>query len=111
MRARVKDLILPPGAIAGAGSDQAGATAINPNYVTVSGADGSVGVRLPEPTPGRECRVYNLHATSGLKVYPHVGGDINDGSQNAAVTIEGKTLAIFYAVDATTWAAIYTANT
>jgi len=43
-------------------------------------------------------------------VYPHSGGDINDGTGDAAVTIEGKTLAIFECVDGTTWAAIYTAN-
>jgi len=36
--------------------------------------------------------------------------DINDGTGDAAVTIEGKTLAIFECVDGTTWAAIYTAN-
>lgn len=78
---------------------------------TVSAADGTKGVKLPaSPVAGDVVRVYNLHASNGLKVYPHSGGDINDGTGDAAVTIEGKTLALFECVDGTTWAAIFTAN-
>jgi hypothetical protein len=100
-----------PSTVAAAGSAQgdAGALADGLNYV--SAADGTKGVVLPTGFPGRKVRVYNLHASNGLKVYPHSGGDINDGTGDAAVTIEGKTLAVFECVDGTTWAAIFTANT
>lgn len=100
-----------PSTVAAAGSAQgdAGSLADGLNYV--SAADGTKGVVLPTGFPGRTVRVYNLHASNGLKVYPHSGGDINDGTQDAAVTTEGKTLAVFECVDGTTWAAIYTANT
>lgn len=110
-RVKTKRLVVTPTTLAGAGSDLAGAGALEAGINIVSGADGTVGVRLPAPTPGLFVAVYNLHATNGLKVYPHSGGDINDGTGDAAVTIEGKTLAEFFAIDATTWAAIYTANT
>lgn len=110
MRMRITDLRLPPNTCAAAGSDQAGATLLPSAGASVSAADGTKGVRLIEPSAGRVALVYNEHATAGLKVYPHTGGDINDGSTNAAVTIEGKTLALFWALDATTWAAIYTVN-
>lgn len=99
------------GTIAAAGSDQAGATAIANRYTTVTGGDDSVGVRLPGCIPGSEFYVYNQHASGGVKVYPASGDDINDGSADAAITIEGKTLAIFVAMDTSTWAAVFTTNT
>jgi hypothetical protein len=110
-RTRAGTLIMPPNSAAAAGNSQATATLMPSNHVSVSGADGTKGVRLPAPSRGKVCLVYNEHATLGLKVYPHVGGDINDGTQNAAITIEGKTLALFWALDLTTWAARYTADT
>lgn len=97
--------------LAAAGADQAGATELTGSHCSVSGANGSVGVRLPVPGSGRVVIVYNEHATNGLKIYPHSGGDINDGTPDAAITIEGKTMAIFRAADATTWWAQYTTNT
>lgn len=99
------------GTLAAVGSDQAGAAQLVTRLTQVTGADGSVGVRLPGAKPNEEFRVYNPHATAGLKVYPHSGGDINDGTTDAAVSIEGKSLAIFVGLDGTTWAAIYTVNT
>ncbi len=96
--------------LAATGADQAGAAAIVHQISFCSAADGSVGVRLPAATAGLVRIVYNLHATAGLKVYPATGDDINDGTGDAAVTIEGKTMAIFVALDTATWAAIYTAN-
>lgn len=96
--------------VAAAGSTQATATELTSKYTTVTGGDGSVGVRLSAAKPGNEFHVYNQHATGGVKVYPHVGGDINDGTQDAAVVIEGKTLGIFECMDGVTWAAQYTAD-
>lgn len=98
--------------IAAAGSAQGDATAITHRNTTCSAADGTKGVILPTPTKaGVKVLVYNEHASNGLKIYPHSGGDINDGTSNAAITIEGKTAAEFVALDTTTWACQFTTNT
>lgn len=99
------------GTIAAAGSDQAGATEVAARFTTVTGGDGSVGVRLPGAVPGLEYFIYNQAATGGVKVYPSSGDDINDGTSNDAIVIEGKSLAIFVAMDTATWGAIYTTDT
>jgi hypothetical protein len=99
------------GALAAAGSSVADGGAIVNAVSVVSAADGTKGVVLPAAKAGRTFLVYNSHASNGLKVYAPSGGDINDGSADAAVTIEGKTLAIFVALDTSTYAAIFTANT
>lgn len=98
-------------AVAAAGSAQGDAAALTENaYNIVSAADGTKGVVLPAAVVGKEVWVYNTHASNGLKVYPASGDDINDGTTDAAITIEGKTLAYFKALDTATWAAIYTVN-
>lgn len=96
--------------LAAAGSVQGDAGAVVAQVTYVTAADGTKGVVLPAATAGRLHYIYNTHATSGLKVYPASGDDINDGSADAAVTIEGKTLGIFLALDTATWASIFTAN-
>lgn len=98
-------------AVAANGSTQGTAAALTGALNVVSGADGTKGVILGTPAASVTIQVYNATATNGLKVYPHSGGDINDGTQDAAITIEGKTLATFVGLDSTTWAAMYTANT
>lgn len=104
-------LIVNPAAIAAAGSSSADAAPLQGWSATVSGADGSAGVRLRPEANGSVATVYNEHATAGLKVYPHVGGTINGGSTDAAIVIEGKSLAIFHRVSETNWGAIFTPNT
>lgn len=105
-------LALEPASASGAGTNQGNATALSGAILYyVSGADGTVGVALPSAAAGLVVGVYNLHASNGLKIYPASGDDINDGTTDAAITIEGKTLALFMALDTTTWAAIYTTNT
>lgn len=96
--------------VAAAGSAQGDAAALSEGYNTVSAADGTKGVVLPTAVLGKKVWVYNEHASNGLKVYPNTSDDINDGTVNVAVTIEGKTLASFVALDATTWASMFTAN-
>lgn len=66
---------------------------------------------MPGCTPAAEFYVYNTHAALGLLIYPASGDDINDGTADTAITIEGKTLAVFVGLDNATWGAIYTANT
>ena len=96
--------------IAAAGSAQGDATAVTAGINTVSAADATKGVILPAAKAGLVVEVYNEHATNGLKVYPATGDDINDGSANAAITMEGKGIARFTGLDTTTWAAAFTVN-
>lgn len=101
-----------PVAVAATGSTTSDAAALTLGCLNVvSAADGTKGVKLPTGVAGDVVRVYSSVATNGLKIYPPTGGDINDGSADAAITIEGKTAAILECVDGTTWAAIFTANT
>lgn len=99
------------GTVAAAGSAQTDAAQITTRFTTVTGGDGSVGVILSRAQPGDEFFVYNAAATGGVKVYPPTGGDINDGSTNAAVVIEGKSLGIFVCLDGVTFGGIYTTDT
>lgn len=108
---RDTDILPRAAAVAAAGSAQGDAAALTGVLNIVSGADGTKGVILPTCAEGLQYFVYNSVATNGLKIYPATGGDINDGTANAAITIEGKTLAIFIGTDATTWACSFTVNT
>jgi hypothetical protein len=96
--------------LAAAGSAQGDAAAITKQVTFVTASDGTKGVVLPAVTAGAIYIVYDTVATNGVKVYPASGDDINDGSADAAVHIEGKTMAIFVGLDTSTWAAMYTAN-
>jgi predicted RecA/RadA family phage recombinase len=98
--------------IAAAGSTQSdAATLMNDAMNTVSAADGTKGVLLPAAVAGGPpVFVYNEHATNGLKIYPATGDDINDGTTNAAITMEGKGIAVCRPLDATTWAVSYVIN-
>ncbi len=95
--------------IAAAGSSQSDATVVSTVVSSVSAADGTKGVVLP--TNGGHFRIYNEHASNGLKIYPPSGGKFNGGTSNAAITIEGKTIAVIDKVDDTNYAATYTVNT
>ncbi len=99
------------GSVAAAGSTQSDAAALTYTINNVTAADGTKGVLLPAAAAGLYVEVYNSVATNGLKVYPATSDTINGGSANAAITTEGKTHAIFRAMDATNWACVFTANT
>lgn len=103
--------VLSTEVVAAAGSVIGNATALGSVGVsTVSGADDAKGVVLPAAARGKVHFVYSNQATNGLKVYPPVNGSINDGTANAAVVIEGKSLAVFVGTNSTNWASIFTAN-
>lgn len=104
-------LTLTTATLAAAGTDQATAAAITSQGVNVTGANGTVAVRLPAATAGALYLVYNSVATNGLPVFPTGSETINGGTGAAAVTLEGKTLGIFFCAAAGNWAAIFTANT
>jgi len=103
--------ITDSGSVAAAGSNQGTAASLAYTLNNVTAADGTKGVILPTATTGTVILVYNSVATNGLPIYPATSGTINGGSANAAITIEGKTLAILVATDTTNWAAIFTADT
>jgi len=105
-----KPVIFHCGDVAATGSNQGTAAALLYPVNNVTDGDGTKGVILPTPVAGKTVLVYHSVATVGLPVYPQSGGTINGGSANAAVTIEGKTKAIFVATSSTNWAAMYTAN-
>jgi hypothetical protein len=108
----INSLILEAGTATAAGSVQGDAAALAAAIATsVACADNTTGVVLPAAAAGVVRAVYNEHATNGLKVYPAASDTINGGAANAAVVVEGKTLAIFWAMDAVNWGAIFTANT
>lgn len=97
--------------VAAAGSVIANAAALTESLTVVTGADDTKGVVLPaQPKAPTMMAVYSSNSGNGLKVYPAVNATINDGSANAAVTIEGRTLAIFVATNSTNWACLFTAN-
>lgn len=98
--------------VASAGSVQGDAASLTGGFNTVTGADGTKGVILPPAVAGGPpVYIYNAVATNGLKFYPATGDTLNGGSANAALTMEGKTLAVCYPVDATNWAVDFVANT
>lgn len=96
--------------VAATGSAQGDAALLPIGFSTVSAADGTRGVRLPAALPGRIMRVYNEHATNGLRIYPATGGAINGGTANAAIIIEGRTFATLVGLDGTNWAADFIVN-
>jgi hypothetical protein len=78
----------------------------------VTGANDAAGVILPVAAPGKRVEVYNqdTNGTHGLKCYPAVNSSINNAAANAAVNIEGWTLARFVGLSSTLWASSFTVN-
>jgi hypothetical protein len=97
------------GAITGAGSDETDAELLLDTVNNVAGADGTVGVILPSAQAGQLVFINNTVAAQGLKVYPPSGWTINGGTADVAVTIAGKTMAVFICTNGTNWGAIFTA--
>lgn len=91
------------GSVAAAGSGQSDAAALSEGLSVVTGANGTVGVKLPTAVAGAIVLIKGT--TSGvLKVYPASGGTINALSQDAAMSLaSGVIPAIFVAISATQW--------
>jgi len=98
-------------AVTAAGSTQADAAALTGVLNVVAGADGTKGVVLPTAALGMPVIVYSSVATNGLKIYPAADDAINGGTADAAITIEGKTMALLIPTAVDNWGAIFTANT
>ena len=96
--------------VTAAGSDQAGAAAITKFYNSVSGADGSKGVRLPTGAiAGMTCHISNSGG-SNLKVYPASGQQINAAGSNTAVTQGGGVYVMFVYTGSNTWGSFGTVS-
>lgn len=72
--------------ISAAGSTQATATVLTSDVSFISTATASTGVLLPVGEPSKTMTVFNGGANT-MSIYPPVGGTINGGSVNAAVTV------------------------
>ena len=98
--------------VAAAGSKQSDATAISASFNSVTSADNSAGVILPSRVlAGYVVAVLNTKADKTLKVYPPSGGDINNGSDNAAVVLRAAQMGLFIALGGGNWAAVYDTDT
>jgi hypothetical protein len=96
--------------VTAAGSDQAGAAAITKFYNSVSGADGSKGVRFPTGAiAGMTCHISNSGG-SNLKVYPASGQQINAAGSNTAVTQGGGVYVMFVYTGSNTWGSFGTVS-
>lgn len=89
--------------VAAAGSVQGDAAALSEGFQTVSGANGTLGVRLPTAVAGAVVIIKGI--TNGvLKVWPATGAAINGlGSNNAMSLASGLIPAIFIADTTTQW--------
>ncbi len=97
--------------LAATGTVIGNAAAVVATVTDVTGADNTVGVVLPATVAGKVYILYSSTATSGLMVYPPVNSAINGGTANAAIVLEGKTLALFVATNSSNWASMFTLNT
>lgn len=87
-------------AVAAAGSTQAGATLLADSINVVNSGTG--GVRLPSATAGMRVIVRNTTGST-INVYPFLGGNINGGSANVAVTLPTGTAVEYIASSSTAW--------
>jgi hypothetical protein len=90
--------------VAAAGSTVTDAAQLSAGFTVVTGANGTVGVKLPAaPTPGTQ--VWIKGTTAGvLKVWPDPAATINAIGSNGAISLaSGAIPAIFIAKSATQW--------
>lgn len=91
--------------ISAAGTTQATGTAIaadEADVIVVGNNDANNGSVLPANAAGKKLVIVGaLNAVA--KVYPPVGGSINYGSANAAVSLVARKPGLFIAVDALNW--------
>lgn len=73
-------------------------SAVNTKFGTVAASTGAILPPASVTSPGDELTVSNFGANT-LNVYPAVGGAIDNGSANAAVTIAANATKIFKCMD------------
>lgn len=98
--------------VAGAGTIQGDATAMTAELNVVTGADGTVGVKLPTSAADNVVIVINSSASAVMKVYPALGAQVNALGANAAFSLGPDRMAVFIGRSTTLWyAAGYSAAT
>lgn len=100
------DVVCQPAVLAATGSAIGNAAAVPAaaGFVAVTGNNGTAGVQLPAPYPGRMIIIYATVASQNLSVYPPVNGTVNNGSANAAATLAGQLACMFIGQNGTNWA-------
>ena len=90
--------------VAAAGSTVTDAAQLYQGFTIVTGANGTLGVKLP-PTPKKGTTVIIKGTTAGvLKVWPDAAATINAIGSNGAISLaSGAVPAIFIASSATQW--------
>lgn len=98
-----KPSVYVPATVAATGSAQTDAAAVPlAAFVYVTAANATKGVILPATAPGTKIHIHNV-ANAVLKLYPHSGGDINDGTQDAAFSVPAKVPCVAINIDGVTW--------
>ena len=72
-------------AVAAAGSTAGDAAALSYGMNTAEPPRRNEGRYPSDRVPRAKASVYSSVATNGLKVYPHTGGDINDGNDGCGL--------------------------
>lgn len=94
--------IFPTATVAATGSVQGDAASVATGFTLATGADGTVGVKLPAAAAGLQCTIKN-NTNAVLKVWPATGDAINAIAANSSLSMAALTSAVFTAYDATTW--------
>lgn len=108
---RIKDNILRRKAklvgdaatVAATGSTVADAALLTGVHNLVTAANATKGVILPANRPAGELLTVVNTAAATLKVYPPTGGDINNGSDNAAVLLRDTQTGLFVSLGSNNW--------
>lgn len=96
--------LMPSATVAGAGSAQTDAASVASGFTLATGANGTVGVKLPAAAAGKICIIKNADAANAiLKVWPASGDAINAITADSSMSIAAKTCVMLIAYDATTW--------
>lgn len=91
--------------VAATGTNLATAAQLSSGFTAVTGADDTVGVKLPAaPAAGTVCIVKSTVSNKILKVYPDASATINAIGSNGAISLaSGATIAMFIAESTTQW--------
>jgi hypothetical protein len=89
-------------AAAGAGSVLTDAAQIDYGFTLATGADDTVGVKLPPAVAGKVC-VIKVADGADLKVWPSTGDAINAIAAGSAMTVVDDVCFMLVAYDSTTW--------
>lgn len=83
------------------------AIAADVNFFTTL-ADANAGARLPADFEvGGTVEIFNGNQSTAMKIYPHVGGNINNAATDANIVLSATKGSIFRRINATRWAAVY----